>query len=180
MAGTGHSFVPLCATRGTTLLLSRLEGLESIDAERRQATVLAGGKLYQVTRQLSEAGLAMSNLPDIDRQALAGALSTATHGTGRELGSLSTQMVGAEHSRKPSRSRPPLPKRESGLRPSGTSPHGFSSRQRKTMRLSPGGRFPSTPRPTDRAPPGIEVVRTRLPLLAGNVKNPRDPPGPAP
>jgi FAD/FMN-containing dehydrogenase len=36
----------------------------------------------------------MANMGDIDRQALAGAISTGTHGTGRSLGSISTQMVG--------------------------------------------------------------------------------------
>jgi FAD/FMN-containing dehydrogenase len=36
----------------------------------------------------------MANMGDIDRQALAGAVSTGTHGTGRTLGSISSQVVG--------------------------------------------------------------------------------------
>ena len=36
----------------------------------------------------------MQNMGDIDKQSLAGAISTGTHGTGPALGSLSTQVVG--------------------------------------------------------------------------------------
>jgi L-gulonolactone oxidase len=38
----------------------------------------------------------MSNLGDIDRQTIAGATSTGTHGTGRRLGGLATQIRGLE------------------------------------------------------------------------------------
>ena len=40
------------------------------------------------------AGLALANMGDIDRQSIAGAISTGTHGTGCTLGSISTQVVG--------------------------------------------------------------------------------------
>lgn len=36
----------------------------------------------------------MENLGDIDRQSIAGAISTGTHGTGAEYGGLATQVVG--------------------------------------------------------------------------------------
>ena len=38
----------------------------------------------------------MPNLGDIDVQSVAGAISTATHGTGRALGNLATTVVGIE------------------------------------------------------------------------------------
>src|SRR5690606_29323707 len=41
-------------------------------------------------------GLAMTNLGDIDRQTLSGAISTGTHGTGARLGGLATQVLGLE------------------------------------------------------------------------------------
>ena len=94
-AGTGHSFTPLCATDGVTMMLSRMSGVVGTDREHGRATVRGGSKLYQLHEPLRQAGLAMTNLPDIDRQALAGAIATATHGTGRALGSLSTQITGA-------------------------------------------------------------------------------------
>ncbi|MDX1385077.1 MAG: D-arabinono-1,4-lactone oxidase [Thermoanaerobaculia bacterium] len=96
VAGTGHSFVPLTATDGSFLLTNALSGVESIDREQRRATVLAGTKLADIHAPIHAAGLGMTTLPDIDRQALAGAIATATHGTGRTIGSLSTQVTAVE------------------------------------------------------------------------------------
>ncbi len=94
VAGTGHSFVPLCATDGVLLSLDQLQGVIAADRERLEATIRAGTKLHQLGEPLLAAGMAMANMGDIDRQALAGAVSTGTHGTGRDLGSISTQVVG--------------------------------------------------------------------------------------
>jgi FAD/FMN-containing dehydrogenase len=92
--GSGHSFVPLCETSGLQLVTSRLRGLESVDAKKGEAWILGGSKLYQVGEPLRRAGLALSTMPDIDRQALAGSIATGTHGTGREIGSLSSYVTG--------------------------------------------------------------------------------------
>ncbi len=92
--GSGHSFVPLCATDGVLVELDDLQGIVTIDRDRRRVEVWAGTKLYQLGMPLRAEGLAMENLGDIDRQSLAGAISTGTHGTGRALRSLSTQVVG--------------------------------------------------------------------------------------
>ena len=92
--GSGHSFVPLCETSGLQLVTSRLRGIESIDAAKREAWILGGSKLYQIGEPLRRAGLALSTMPDIDRQALAGSVATGTHGTGREIGSLSSYVSG--------------------------------------------------------------------------------------
>ncbi|MBF5045828.1 FAD-binding protein [Aggregicoccus sp. 17bor-14] len=94
VAGSGHSFTPLVATDAVLLSLERLTGLERVDRERCEATVWAGTPLHVLGRLLAAEGLAMENLGDIDRQSLAGALSTGTHGTGLGFGSLSTQVVG--------------------------------------------------------------------------------------
>jgi FAD/FMN-containing dehydrogenase len=92
--GSGHSFVPLCETKGLQLVTSRLRGVESVDAKKREAWILGGSKLYQIGEPLRRAGLALSTMPDIDRQALAGSVATGTHGTGREIGSLSSYVTG--------------------------------------------------------------------------------------
>lgn len=94
VVGSGHSFTPLCATDDLLLSLDHLQGVVSVDSVAPIATVWAGTKLYALGDLLWEHGLAQANLGDIDRQALAGAISTGTHGTGRSLGSLSTQVVG--------------------------------------------------------------------------------------
>jgi FAD/FMN-containing dehydrogenase len=94
VVGSGHSFVPLCATDGVLVTLDALHGVVEVDAERRRATVWAGTKLHRLGPLLHAAGLAMANLGDIDRQSLGGAVGTGTHGTGPTLGSISTQVVG--------------------------------------------------------------------------------------
>ena len=90
VVGAGHSGTPLCATDGLLLQLDALSGLEAVDREGLQATVRAGTRLCDLGGLLFEHGLAMQNLGDIDRQALAGAVGTGTHGTGRTLGNIST------------------------------------------------------------------------------------------
>ncbi len=93
--GSGHSFVPLCATDQHMLRLDGLQGVITIDAERRRVTLHAGTKLWRIGEAVRSFGLAMPSLGDIDRQSLAGALATGTHGTGRSVRNLSSQMVGA-------------------------------------------------------------------------------------
>lgn len=94
VAGSGHSFVPLCATDGVVLSLDNLQGVIDTDPDRQQAVVWAGTKLHQLGEPLWRAGLALENQGDIDRQSLAGAISTGTHGTGVRLGNLATQVAG--------------------------------------------------------------------------------------
>lgn len=94
LVGTGHSFTPLCATDGVLMSLAELKGVVSTDLENLEATVWGGTKLRHMGGPLRAAGLAMENLPDVDRQAIAGAIATGTHGTGKGIGSLSTQVTG--------------------------------------------------------------------------------------
>ena len=94
VAGTGHSFIPLCASDGLLISLDNMQGVVSADRHTGRATVWAGSKIWQLGEPLLAAGLAPENQGDIDRQAIAGAVSTGTHGTGRRIGSMSTQVVG--------------------------------------------------------------------------------------
>jgi FAD/FMN-containing dehydrogenase len=96
VAGAGHSFVPICATDGQLLDLADLTGITSIDHERQRATILAGTRIHQIGEALFEAGLAVANQGDIDVQAIAGAIGTGTHGTGRAFGSFSSTLVACE------------------------------------------------------------------------------------
>ena len=94
VAGTGHSFVPLCASDGLLLSLDGMQGVVSADRSALRATVWAGSKIHQLGEPLLAAGMALENQGDIDRQAIAGAVSTGTHGTGPNIGSMSTQVAG--------------------------------------------------------------------------------------
>src|SRR5450755_3366709 len=88
VAGTGHSFMPLCETDGLLLSLADLEGALEIAADRQSAWAPAGWSIGRLTQALWDRGLSLANQGDIDKQAIAGALATATHGTGRTLGAL--------------------------------------------------------------------------------------------
>jgi L-gulono-1,4-lactone dehydrogenase len=76
--------------------LDRLDQVVAIDEARRQVTVGAGIRLHRLNDLLASAGLALPNLGDIDRQSFAGAIATATHGTGLGLGNLATTVVGMQ------------------------------------------------------------------------------------
>jgi len=92
VVGSGHSFTPLAQTDDVLMSLDNLQGIESIDVERGVATVLGGTKLKLLGDTLFARGLAQENLGDINVQSIAGAISTGTHGTGVNFGSLSTQL----------------------------------------------------------------------------------------
>jgi FAD-linked oxidoreductase len=65
-----------------------------IAADRRTVWAPAGWSLKRLTAALWAEGLSLINQGDVNPQSLAGAVSTGTHGTGAELGSLSTQACG--------------------------------------------------------------------------------------
>ncbi len=94
--GAGHSFAPLCQTDGLLLDLSLLSGLERVEPETGEATVLAGTRLHDLGEPLLAAGRALANQGDIDRQAVAGAVATGTHGTGRKHASFAAMVRGIE------------------------------------------------------------------------------------
>ena len=57
--------------------------------EKLTAVVRSGlGGWEKMGQMLEDRGQALINMPDIDKQSLAGAISTSTHGTGSNYGSL--------------------------------------------------------------------------------------------
>lgn len=90
VVGAGHSFMPLCETDGALISLADLEGGIDISADRTRVWAPAGWSLAKLTAALWEEELSLINQGDVNPQALAGAIGTGTHGTGAELGSLST------------------------------------------------------------------------------------------
>src|ERR1700738_3138287 len=94
VVGAGHSFTPLVQTDDILLSLEHMQGLESSDHDAGTVTVLGGTQLKTLGDLLFKLGLAQENLGDIDVQSIAGAISTGTHGTGIQFGTLSTQVVG--------------------------------------------------------------------------------------
>jgi FAD-linked oxidoreductase len=93
VVGAGHSFGDLVGTSGVLISLDNLSGLLGHDEVGGRVKVAAGTRLHQLNGLLDEVGRAMANLGDINVQSVAGAISTATHGTGARLGNLATQVV---------------------------------------------------------------------------------------
>ena len=90
VTGAGHSFMPLCESDELIVSLDDMAGAIRIAADRRTAHIPAGWSIRRLTAALWEEGLALANQGDVDPQSLAGAMATGTHGTGVDLGSLST------------------------------------------------------------------------------------------
>jgi FAD/FMN-containing dehydrogenase len=94
VAGSGHSHAPLVPTDDVIIDVSALSGVVGVDADALVAGVWGGSLIAQLGRPLHDAGVALANQGDIDRQTIAGATATGTHGTGRELRNLSSAVLG--------------------------------------------------------------------------------------
>ena len=88
--GAGHSFMPLCESGDAIVSLEDMAGAITIAPDRCTARIPAGWSIKRLTAALWEEGLALANQGDVNPQSLAGAMATGTHGTGRDLGNLSS------------------------------------------------------------------------------------------
>lgn len=93
VAGSGHSFSDLVLTEGLLISLDRMSRVLEVDRASGLVRVQAGIALRELNRALAGHGLAMENLGDVDAQTIAGAISTATHGTGAHLPNISAQLA---------------------------------------------------------------------------------------
>lgn len=96
VVGGGHSFTDAACTDGRMLSLDRLDRVIAVDEGAGMVTVEAGMTIKQLNRELAARGLALQNLGDIDKQSVAGAIATGTHGTGAKFGALATFVEGME------------------------------------------------------------------------------------
>ena len=93
--GASHSHSPLVPTDGILLDLSRFSGVLAVDADSGRARLRAGTRISDLGVPLRDAGVALMNQGDIDRQSIGGAVATGTHGTGRTLQNLSASLLEA-------------------------------------------------------------------------------------
>jgi L-gulonolactone oxidase len=93
VAGAGHSFSDIVLTDGHLLDLSRMNRVLSADRATGLAEVEAGISIHDLGPKVEEHGLALENQGDVDPQTVAGAISTATHGTGAGFRNLSGQVA---------------------------------------------------------------------------------------
>jgi FAD-linked oxidoreductase len=93
VAGGGHSFSDIALTDGRLLRLDRMNRLLEIDRSNGLVRVQGGITIHALNARLAAVGLALENLGDIDAQSIAGAISTATHGTGARLRNIPSQVA---------------------------------------------------------------------------------------
>jgi L-gulonolactone oxidase len=94
VVGSGHSFTDIACTDGHLIDLDHHAAVLDVRPDAGTVTVQAGLRLEDLNRALDDRGLAMPNLGDIAYQTVAGATSTATHGTGVRLTGLAAQISG--------------------------------------------------------------------------------------
>ena len=94
VVGSGHSFTAAAVANDVLMRVDALSGIRSIDRENLTVTVGAGTPLHALNDLLHAEGLALANMGDIAYQTVAGAVSTATHGTGVKLGGIAAQVRG--------------------------------------------------------------------------------------
>lgn len=89
VVGSGHSWSDIACSDGVMLELDGLRGVMAIDRAAMTVTVAGGTTLEALNEALDSKGLALPSLGSISKQTVAGAISTGTHGTGLNIGSLS-------------------------------------------------------------------------------------------
>ncbi len=94
--GTRHSFNDIADSSGDLISLERFDKILGLDRERRTVTVEAGVRYGQLARWLHDAGYALHNLASLPHISVAGAVATATHGSGDRHGNLATAVSAME------------------------------------------------------------------------------------
>jgi FAD/FMN-containing dehydrogenase len=91
LVGSGHSWYDFWKNAKNLIDLSLFHFEPIIDQDTWEVELPAGMKLWQINDFLDAHHLALMNLGSIDQQSIAGAITTGTHGSGKNYGCLATQ-----------------------------------------------------------------------------------------
>jgi xylitol oxidase len=94
--GTRHCFNTIADSKDCFVSLKQMSKLRSIDANAKTVTLEAGMNYGQLCPQLQEQGFALHNLASLPHISVAGACTTATHGSGMNNGNLATAVRALE------------------------------------------------------------------------------------
>src|SRR5580658_7279581 len=94
--GTRHCFNNIADSKDGFLSLKPMDEVISLDPAKRTVTVAAGITYGQLCPYLDSKGFALHNLASLPHISVAGACSTATHGSGEKNGNLATAASGLE------------------------------------------------------------------------------------
>jgi alditol oxidase len=94
--GTRHCFNNIADSKDAFISLKPMDKVIALDPAKRTVTVSAGITYGQLCPYLDEKGFALHNLASLPHISVAGACSTATHGSGEKNGNLSTAVSALE------------------------------------------------------------------------------------
>jgi xylitol oxidase len=94
--GTRHCFNNIADSKHNLLSLKSMDEVVELDARAATVTVSAGITYGQLSPYLHSKGFALHNLASLPHISVAGACSTATHGSGEKNGNLATAVSGLE------------------------------------------------------------------------------------
>jgi FAD/FMN-containing dehydrogenase len=94
--GSRHSFNDVADTTGTLVSLENVDPSIKIDEQGRTASFSAGIRYGELAEHLHAAGWAIHNLASLPHISVAGAVATATHGSGDANGNLATAVRSIE------------------------------------------------------------------------------------
>ena len=94
--GTRHCFNSIADSSHNLLSLKPMHGVVALDRGTHTVTVQAGITYGQLCPYLDSHGFALHNLASLPHISIAGACSTATHGSGQKNGNLATAVAGLE------------------------------------------------------------------------------------
>ena len=94
--GSRHCFNNIADSKNAFLSLKPLDEIVSLDAQARTVTVDAGITYGQLAPLLDAKGFALHNLASLPHISVAGACTTATHGSGEKNGNLATAVSALE------------------------------------------------------------------------------------
>lgn len=88
--GTGHAFSRIADTTGAHISLDEMKAIFPIDHEHQTVSFEAGVTFKELAEYLERQGYAIANYASLPHISIAGAIATATHGSGEKNGSLAT------------------------------------------------------------------------------------------
>ncbi len=94
--GSRHSFNRIADSKENLVSVSEMNKVVSLDKATNTITVEGGMKYGELAPYLHENGYALHNLASLPHITVAGAIATATHGSGVKSGNLSTAVSGIE------------------------------------------------------------------------------------
>ena len=94
--GTKHCFNTIADSKDNFISLKQMNKVVTLDANARTVTIEGGMKYGELCPWLNDKGFALHNLASLPHISVAGACTTATHGSGVKNGNLATAVAALE------------------------------------------------------------------------------------